>query len=79
MLMPFVFFVAMTPIPVVPLLSALQPVVFAVRLVALFQPTTIGTILAVVPVVIVTMVAVVVALIIPVAIIPVMMLFLLLT
>src|SRR5260370_39585340 len=68
----------MTPIPVVPLLFTFEPTVFAIRLVPFFQPATIGTILAIVPVVVVTMVAVVVTLIIPVAIIPVMVLFLLL-
>src|SRR3981081_263555 len=82
MLVLLVFFVAMTPIPIVPLLSAFQCVVIAVRLAPLFQPLTIGTILAIVPVVVVPMVAVVVALIIPVipvAVIPVTMFFLLLT
>src|SRR5258708_7876445 len=68
----------MTPIPVVPLLFTFEPTVFAIRLVPFFQPATIGTILAIVPVVVVTMVAVVVTLIIPVAIVPVMVLFLLL-
>src|SRR4030088_680362 len=82
MLVLLVFFVAMTPIPVVPLLSAFQCFVIAVRLAPLFQPLTIGTILAIVPVVVVPMVAVVVALIIPViplTVIPVTMFFLLLT
>src|SRR3982074_1845193 len=82
MLVLLVFFVAMTPIPIVPLLSAFQCVVIAVGLAPLFQPLTIGTILAIVPVVVVPMVAVVVALIIPVipvAVIPITMFFLLLT
>src|ERR1700704_5099376 len=82
MLVLLVFFVAMTPIPVVPLLIAFQSIVLAVRLVPLLQPLTIGTVLAIVPVVVVPMVAVVVALIIPVipvAVIPITMFFLLLT
>src|ERR1700730_14810658 len=82
LLVPLVFFVAMTPIPVVPLLSGFQSIVIAVRFAPLFQPLTIGTILAIVPVMVVTMVPVVVAPIIsviPLAVIPVTMLFLLLT
>jgi len=69
------FFMAMTPIPVVPLLSAFQAVVIAVRFAPLFEPLTISTILAIVPVVVVTMVPVVVTPIVSVTVIPVAVFF----
>jgi hypothetical protein len=69
----FVFLVAVAPVPIVPLLSAFQPVVFTIGLVPLVQPATIGLILAIVPVVVVPVVAVVIPLSIPVAVIAVMM------
>jgi hypothetical protein len=51
--------VAMTPIPVIPLLSPFETVEVAIRLVPLLQPAAVRAVFAIVPVVVITMFAVV--------------------
>jgi hypothetical protein len=57
----FVLLMLVAPAPVFVLLSALQPAKFAVGFMALVKPAAIGSILAVIPVVVVAMLGVVVA------------------
>jgi len=59
MLVLFVLLVLVPPIPVFPLLLALQPVEFAVSFMPLLQPVPVSTVFAVIPVMVVMVVGII--------------------